>query len=1388
MSLRPKTVRRLAIILTAVAVLVGIGVGMYWRNDHVRRKRLAADRAAGIEAFKKGDYHTAMARLRPYIGKVQNDPDALYTYGASRFRSDLTRDDLSEARNRLITVLQYNPNHVEAQRELLDLYAVSGGYNTEVLELSEKLLKRDANDVTALRARCAALDRAHNFKEALALSERLNEIEPLDMDQQLRTYDLLRKLGKTPAELLERAIKLQQAHADDPRFEMLLGMSYGYAGDGSRGREMLMRAATRPAPDATFVRQMVRLFDSLGLYEQAEQMLQRTAKDNDPKLLRLLVQRLWQNRRAEEVVTRLKDLNPAAAESDATLIAFKALALFDLNRMDEARAAAAALATRNNDAQALAWSSALNVRFSPQAGNARRSVAQLQAAMARSPDNAVIRYLLGECYAQLGEYELAIGAWRRATDFSPSWATPHSEVALALASSGRFNEAVAEAQQAVKCAPEQVQPAATLAAVRFAQLEQNPDPAASKTLFDFVERVQKARPGEAQSLPAYVALLNRDGQRDKAVAVVQAVLQDSRKYDQTTLLRLAAISQKEKLALENELIAAAGREGDTPRAVLARATELATAGKVSEGLALLEGKAKAATTQPIQWELVLCQYREYAQQPEAAKDWIRLGDAHPGDLDVQTAILRSANSARSDRDFIARTIDRLRELTGPDGLTWKIERARWLIASEKRDKDSAEAVTTLNEVVRASPSLAEPRRMLAMAYENIGNFAAAAKELQVASELQPHAPNVALDAARLFQLQSRFSDTRSYIDRALTMKECTPEMRVYASNLLAQQGDYAAAAKVIEASPEPRDPEAQLALADLYVHQNRTADARTVYEKLLAASSPSAFAVAAAASFFAEQDSLERGTQTLNRLNDLKLPPGTAEFLRARFTELHQSPEQAQKLYEAATTAAPSDARLWTGYIQFRIRRQQFKEAAALADQATAALPKDANLAALRRVAVHFAAPAPAPIDLLSLADTFAATADHPAVQQLIGAVETAAIQKLTPEATLASLRKVVDSYPRFAALQLALVQWCVKLNQLDEAAKLATRAAEQFPANPDAPRIAANVYRLMKKWDLAARAAQQWRERAGAKSIEADIFLANIRLQLKEPATALKVLQPHLAHATDKPGHKLELAVAAARAYAASNRADEAQKLLEPLLSDRAGRMAWLSVAASDLASADLSKNWIEKVAPLIPADSQIEQQALANAWYTAGARFASKPMLENAAKVLEPVAARPDASPEALSLRGLIAEQSGDARTAESLYRRSLQVHANQAGTLNNLAYLILCRGGDMTEAKNFSSRALALAPETPEFLDTLARIHVKAGDLPAAMDSFQRALRLDPNNLHALIGLASAYTASGKKEPAANMLNQIDLLLKVHPGIPQPLRQELDSLRATVRASIQ
>jgi Flp pilus assembly protein TadD len=233
-----------------------------------------------------------------------------------------------------------------------------------------------------------------------------------------------------------------------------------------------------------------------------------------------------------------------------------------------------------------------------------------------------------------------------------------------------------------------------------------------------------------------------------------------------------------------------------------------------------------------------------------------------------------------------------------------------------------------------------------------------------------------------------------------------------------------------------------------------------------------------------------------------------------------------------------------------------------------------------------------------------------------------------------------------------------------------------------------------------------------------------------------------------------------------------------------------WLQLAAADIKDPNTAAQWIRQVAPLIPADSPAEQVALGSAWYNLSARARDSRVegaTEEAIKVLDPLVQRAAPPVDAILLRAALCDRAGDQKGAEDLYRRGLKIKPDQPEALNNLAYLILLRNGDLNEAKRMIARAVELAPSNASFYDTLGRVQNKLGERDAAIASFKKAIAIEPNNLEALIGLATAFTDAGKRDAAAALLPQIDTLLKARPSLPAAVRRELDALRAEMKASL-
>lgn len=95
----------------------------------------------------------------------------------------------------------------------------------------------------------------------------------------------------------------------------------------------------------------------------------------------------------------------------------------------------------------------------------------------------------------------------------------------------------------------------------------------------------------------------------------------------------------------------------------------------------------------------------------------------------------------------------------------------------------------------------------------------------------------------------------------------------------------------------------------------------------------------------------------------------------------------------------------------------------------------------------------------------------------------------------------------------------------------------------------------------------------------------------------------------------------------------------------------------------------------------------------------------------------------------RGNVLAFQKDWPAAAQSYRRALKREPDNAGAMNNLAWVLL-QQGEEEGALPMAESAVAREPENPAFLDTLADIQRQRGDDRAALLLIERALELDPD----------------------------------------------------------
>jgi tetratricopeptide (TPR) repeat protein len=387
----------------------------------------------------------------------------------------------------------------------------------------------------------------------------------------------------------------------------------------------------------------------------------------------------------------------------------------------------------------------------------------------------------------------------------------------------------------------------------------------------------------------------------------------------------------------------------------------------------------------------------------------------------------------------------------------------------------------------------------------------------------------------------------------------------------------------------------------------------------------------------------------------------------------------------------------------------------------------------------------------------------------------------------MARLRDVADQQPRFLSGQMLLAGRYFAAGRFEDADQIATRAMQALVTEPEPARVLSTIAAAAGRWDRALTAAIEWRNRRLDHPQPADERIAEAKLHLNDPAGAIKQLEPYLDRAKAAPDAMPQIINLYARALAQQNNVTDAQALLSPLLKQSPQwRATWLDIGTTTAKDPAAAAAWIDRATPLIDPTTTAEQFRLASAWYNVGQRFGDNASLTKARDLLKPLIDGPTAIPTAQLLYGSIAQLLGDLPSAESAYRAAMKAAgaADLPMLRNNLAYTILLRDGDLGEARQLAESAVAAAPTRSAYQDTLARIYARLGDLQSALTAFQNAVRADATNLEALIGLADTQARTGQRDKAENTLQRVDTLLRSNPPLADPVRRQLDDLRASMK----
>ncbi len=1394
MSLKAKSYWRIAILAAAVSVVVGSAGGFYaYRRAEIKRNE-AALRTDGMAAFAAGDFETALAKLRPYLLNHQSDIEAVAAYADARLEVTAPqRRHLVEAIAVIRHLLKLDPSRTEARRKLLDLYE-QVGYLTETVDLADQLLATSPGDPGILAGKARALEALRKYDDALTTAQLWLKATPSDIEAQVTTIRLLDATRRPDQELLSAAEEMVKAAPSEYQAAMVQGVAYRLTDLLEQSRLHLIKAAERPAPDSKLDPLLVTELEMAGLYDRALALTRVLAEGGDPVYVAQLARRLWERERFGEVISLLADVTPESKEDDVSLKPLKAWALATTGDVEGAKAIHAALAKQQGDSHAAAWTALLSNDKLGEPVPARARVRLIEQAARDYPRDAVLANELGDAYYDLSERALAGRYWTFAARRSPSWSAPVMRLSALALERGDQGKALGLAIAAGQRDPSNVAAGVLLAKTISATLDAPSGtdvPMARQDrialLNEMITKVQEIAPGEPTTLGIRASLMGAKGDPEAAAAAIRAALAAEARPTQATYGNLIALSRRMNLGMEQEIIDAAQKTmGLTPELALFHASELSDEKSPQAGLIFLQDAAlRAPAEQAIDWQLATARYMELARLPEAPEHWKRLCEGHPDNADVQQQAL-SAPSVQQDLELFEKTIERVRALTGEEGLTWRLAKAKLLYGKNDRGSDD-EAIKLLQEFVRAVPDSAEARYLLALGLDRVGNTIAAVEQLTLALDVDPMNYQALTEMVRLLHARSDYARAAEYVDRLARLAPTDREQLRLSAMLMARQGRLQEAVDRLVQFDQGKEPD--LLLASLYRQLGDNVKTREVVTALM--TKPDLPIIQFAADFYGSQGNLKAAQEALDAIAGLKVEPGEAELVQAQFNARYVGVESALEAAQRSTAVNPKLMPAWRTLISLQVAVGDTAGATASLKQARAAIPEEPTFAEVEKRWPVLSARIEEP-ELRSLINAV--------IQNPVGAkIEWEALSMIAdagelaedPRLTNMRLRQLADRNIDSLPLGMAMVQRYLSVEDYDDAGTVGMRLLDLPSQSPEPVRLAYEALSRADRWTEALNAAVEWRKRSGADTIDADMAVAEARLKLNQSKVALDQLTPQLNRVLSDPARYQLFVTNYARVLIQNGLTEQADALLWPLANrDEIWRRTWIELA-SQLLDNEAASAWLERVKPLIPPDDIDGRMVLATGHDALNNRFPNTGHRAAADAVYAELLAREDLPPFFVTMIAMVYERNGDIATAEASYRRVLAAgdSGDQAGGLppsllaaNNMAVILSSRKEALDEALTLAKSAVASNPRIGALHDTLATVHMARGEQQEALKAITEAVKREPVSLPYRVHMAEILSAVGRRDDARRVLGDIDTIT-AHRTIEETMRRRVENLRQTM-----
>jgi tetratricopeptide (TPR) repeat protein len=1309
----------------------------------------------GRAHYENGEYAEAFEGLNRYVRIYRDNPEAWHMLAEARRRVPLENArHLAVAANFARNALAADPTHTPSYELLLEIYPQIGQF-LEASSVAESLLAQQPGHVEALWTLIQSEAVVGNHDSALEHTQEMMERAPDDMRPRRALLELMGLMGSDIDQILAQSAQLV---ADDPENIQLsllhIDLLYRFGRD-DQAEGILQDAMSLTIEDPEALSQMVSLLDQRGKREEAERIISDAIENptTEQASWGMQLERLWKQGRLDDARQLMEDHPVDLTSANDAMLGWSAIVSHS-NEDASNNAIVEQLMGRSSEG-ARFWRDAIHaygLMQDAQWAEAYRMLETLSPIVSES-DRELLEFWYGVCLHSMGEGARAVEAFRVATSLDPTWDQPAINLTRALLDLGSVSEAFQIVRQRLRFAEHPDRDLVTaLVATSMVETGVMSNEDAQQIAGILEQNLRDDDPnGTVRALLARIYLAM--GQAERGEALIDDIIENTRRLDTDSTIALHTAMRNAGLSTQALSQMSASMNPTNADAVYLMAMESANAGRQDEAKSLF--RDALASNDSVGMRRAHAAFLDRTQDPDAADAFRALGDEFPDSPQTQQDVLESG-VAWLDEQLVRDAINRLQEITGDDGVVWRLYDARRLLVFHRDPENASNASLILRGLLRDNEQYTPALVLMADAMSVLGNLSDELAYLERVVLSQPERASHYPSLIRKLQQAGRLDESERWLRDFLQLSNLTNEQVRIRVDLLIAQGLWGAALPELRVLAQAGMPNDLIRLAQAHIRRGETQEAERVFQLVLDSPDASTSHWRAAADFYASEGNTQRGLDTI------ALAPVDAAYqrnqMRATFYENLLMMEEAASEYRLASEGDPTGVS-WREEIGFHIRSRDIDRARAALQLATARHPENEALTTFTTL-LGGENQSLSSDQVTELAESLGSNVNPEAVRELLEAVGLYR-ESNGSEESIAGLRSLVERYPWFYTAWNTWISALVSSQTPDALERAADASRRAMSALPNDPRVASLAYEVFMRGGLsseAASAAREWKLRSPSAAMTADIALAGALQQEHSYTNALSALEPWASVIIEDTESQPDRFAMYVTLLVQSGEIERAESHLLPLANDD---VRWartmLQIARALPLEQEPRQRWFEFLRQHLsgPVDAA-QLTAYAHETATQLGSWWYERVLE-----LTPQLAGED-SLRFHALRFSAAANDGLGREDEAitLYEQAISLQPDEPLSRNNLAYLLFKTGGDLEEASAHARHALSLLPPSrnENVRDTLGEILLALGNNEEALDVYSQGLQEHPGSLRMQLGLAQVAIATGDTQAARAYLRTI------------------------------